>query len=313
MTLLLPSTTSDRVANHSWVGAATEATVNVEILKRLDWVIDRDEYIQVVAMNNGSGSATEPLLGSSFNAIAVGLSNGNSTHGSYPLATTPTTPYASDSRTRPDLVAPADYTSSATPIVASAAALLVEVGHKNPALSTDPLVQSTTNRNGDPIYNAERSEVVKAALMAGASRTSPNLTNNITPQGYVVDTDNGLNSSYGAGQLNIYNSYHIIAAGEQNSLQDAPGTYGNIGSTGFDYDPYFGGLRAAATGPPHIILNPWLTERSPPPWSGTWTLPITLTLPPSITWGCTFMTSRPTNWWVVPPALRTTPKTCGSP
>ena len=244
-----PSTTSDRVANHSWVGAATEATVNVEILKRLDWVIDRDEYIQVVAMNNGSGSATEPLLGSSFNAIAVGLSSGASKQGSYPLATTPTTPYASDSRTRPDLVAPADYTSDATPIVASAAALLVEVGHKIPALSTDPLVQSTTNRNGDTIYNAERSEVVKAALMAGASRTSPNLTNDIIPQGYVVDTDNGLNSSYGAGQLNIYNSYHIIAAGEQNSLQDAPGTHGNIGSTGFDYDPYFGGL-APSSGQP---------------------------------------------------------------
>ncbi len=180
----LPLTTSDRVANHSWVGAATEAPVNVEILKRLDWVIDRDEYIQVVAMNNGSGSATEPLLGSSFNAIAVGLSTGNSKQGSYPLATTPTTPYASAIRTRPDLVAPADYTSDATPIVASAAALLVEVGHKNPALSTDPLVQSTTNRNGITIYNAERSEVVKAALMAGASRSAIS--------GYTTNTDNGL-------------------------------------------------------------------------------------------------------------------------
>ena len=34
-------------------------------------------------------------MGSSFNAIAVGLSNGTAAHGSYPLATTPTTPYAS--------------------------------------------------------------------------------------------------------------------------------------------------------------------------------------------------------------------------
>jgi hypothetical protein len=232
-----PLISSARVANHSWVGSFTlpeigsiDPLANVDALKRLDWVINRDEYIQVVAMNNGSGSATEPLLGSSFNAIAVGRSDGNSKHGSYPLATTPTTPYASASRTRPDLVAPLGATSYATPVVSAAAALLVEVGH-NPALSTDPLVQSTTNRSGNTIYNAERSEVVKAALMAGASRTAIS--------GYSVKTTNGLSEVYGAGQLNIYHSYHIIAAGEQNSLQD--GGTGLIGRYGFDYDPFFGG------------------------------------------------------------------------
>jgi hypothetical protein len=225
-----PLISSARVANHSWIGAYTDAAGNVDALRRLDWVIHRDEYIQVVGMNNGSGDASIPLLGSSFNAIAVGLSNGNSQHGSYDLDITPYTA----GRTRPDLVAPASATSYATPMVSAAAALLVEVGHKNPALSTDPLVQSTTNRNGNTIYNAERSEVVKAALMAGASRSAIS--------GYAKNTDNGLNSVYGAGQLNIYNSYHIIAAGEQNSLQDASGTKGTIGRYGFDYDPYFGGL-----------------------------------------------------------------------
>ena len=35
-----------------------------------------------------------------------------------------------------------------------------------------------------------------------------------------MNTANGLNNVYGAGQLNIYNSYHIIAAGEQNSRED---------------------------------------------------------------------------------------------
>jgi hypothetical protein len=232
-----PLISSARVANHSWIGyfslsenGPIDPPPNVDALKRVDWVIHRDEYIQVVGMNNGSGSATIPLLGSSFNAIAVGLSTGNSQHGSYDLGITPYT----GGRTRPDLVAPADATSYATPMVSAAAALLVEVGHKNPALSTDPLVQSTTNRNGNTIYNAERSEVVKAALMAGASRSAIS--------GYAKNTDNGLNSVYGAGQLNIYHSYHLIAAGEQNSLQDAQGTKGTIGRYGFDYDPYFGGL-----------------------------------------------------------------------
>jgi len=166
------------------------------------------------------------------------------------MATDPTTPYESGSRTRPDLVAPETLTSWATPMVASAAALLVETGHKGgTTLSTDPLVTSTTNRNSnDPIYNAERSEVVKAALMAGASRKSPNLTNSVTPNGYVVNTANGLNNIYGAGQLNIFNSYHIIAAGEQNSLEDFGPGGGEIKAVGFDYDPQFGGLGSNHTG-----------------------------------------------------------------
>ncbi len=71
----------------------------------------------------------------------------------------------------------------------------------------------------------------------GPAARAPNLTN-----GYTVNTDNGLNNVYGAGQLNIYNSYHIIAAGEQNSREDLPAGNGEIKAVGFDYDPQFGGL-----------------------------------------------------------------------
>ena len=51
----------------------------------------------------------------------------------------------------------------------------------------------------------------------------------------------GLDSRYGAGQLNIYNSYNILAAGEQNSDEDDGAGDGSITDTGFDYDPSFGG------------------------------------------------------------------------
>jgi hypothetical protein len=237
-----PLISSSRVANHSYVGSmSTSSTIHA--LARTDWVISRDEYIQVVAMNNGG--TNYPLMGSSFNAIAVGLSNGSAAHGNYPLVTSVTTPYATAGRTRPDLVVPLGATSFATPVVSGAAALLVEVGHNNPGLSRDPLVNSTTNRAGETIYNAERSEVVKAALMAGASRTSPNLTNSVTPSGYTVNTANGLNNIYGAGQLNIDNSYHIITGGEQNSREDFSAGMGEISVAGFDYDPYFGGLNGS--------------------------------------------------------------------
>ena len=52
---------------------------------------------------------------------------------------------------------------------------------------------------------------------------------------------NGLDRRYGAGQLNIFNSYQMIAAGEQDSDEDGIGG-GQIGAYGFDYDPSFGGL-----------------------------------------------------------------------
>jgi hypothetical protein len=229
-----PAKSRTRVANHSYVGTYGSNLSDSQILRRMDWLVNRDEYIQVVGMNNGSYN--KALWGSAFNAIAVGLSNGGHATGAVNLSSAP---YGAG-RTRPDLVVPQTATSYATPVVSSAAALLVETGHKNPALSRDPIVNSTQNRLGDTIYNAERSEVVKAALMAGASRTAAQLT-----KGYTVNTANGLNSTYGAGQLNIFDSYHIIAAGEQNSREDYQAGGGEIMATGFDYDPTFGGLQGS--------------------------------------------------------------------
>lgn len=233
-----PDATSARVANHSWIGSFSGNTYNSDALRRLDWVIDRDEYIHVAALSNGS--TNEPFLSSSFNAIITGRTDDGHGHGLPYVDETYT-----DNRVRPDIVAPMGTTSSATPVVASAAALLVHLGHKNPNLSTDPESSYSANRNGNTIYNAERSEVIKAALMAGADRCTSNFGDaNIID--YRSDeanmAPNGLDSRYGAGQLNIYQSYYIIAAGEQNSYDDDPDNdRGEIGLSGFDYDPCFGG------------------------------------------------------------------------
>ena len=229
-----PLGTSSRIANHSWVGSLTTSQITSDILRRVDWVIDRDEYIQVIATNNGSNSKV--LLSGSYNAISVGRTDGGHAKGTAAVDNV----YTAD-RIRPDIVAPAAATSSATPIVASATTLLVETGHGNPGLSTSA---PATNRNGDTIHSAERSEVIKAALMAGAERVTNNSTlADITDYraNVVNQTANGLDSRFGAGQLSVYNSYHIIAAGEQESIDDAPATGGLIGNRGFDYDPSFGG------------------------------------------------------------------------
>jgi len=151
----------DRIANHSWIGDATDDAVDLDVAKRVDWVVENDEFIKAVGLKNNA-STNSPLLSAAFNVIAVGVSDG--VHGRSTVSQG--TPYVSG-RTRPELVAPFVNTSSATPVIAATAALLVDVGHATPLLSTDPVETSTSNRAGNIIYNAERSEVVKAVLMAG--------------------------------------------------------------------------------------------------------------------------------------------------
>jgi hypothetical protein len=234
-----PSVSSSRVANHSYVGAGNSSFPTSNLLRRADWLVATDEYIHVIGFNGSSS----PLFGSAFNTISVNDTESPSTA----MAQNVDSLY-NGSRVGVDLVAPESTPSDAAPRVASAAVLLVDAAHADPALSADPLINSMVNRNGDQVYNPERSEVVKALLMAGADRETNNAgAGDIIGyrQNAIDQTANGLDRRYGAGQVNIYNSYHILTGGEQNSLEDQPGGGGLIGDRGFDYDPAFGGLNAS--------------------------------------------------------------------
>ena len=234
-----PLSSASRIGNHSWVGSISDLTIASNLLRRIDWVIETDEFLQFVGTKN-SATINNALFSAAYNVLAVGKTDGNHSTGSPSIDTI----YQSG-RTRTEIVAPKATTSAATPIVAATAALLVEEGHRKPSLSTDPAETSTVNRYGDTIYNAERSEVIKAALLAGADRITHNTstTANITDYRIALldQTSNGLDARFGAGQINVFNSYHIVAAGEQNSSQDGGAGSTGIGEFGFDYDPTFGG------------------------------------------------------------------------
>jgi len=231
-----PIYTVCRVANHSWVGSMNTCEETSDVLRRLDWVVDRDEFVQTVGLTN-SASTAKPLLASAFNVIAVGRTDGSHSRGTAAVDSL----YVGG-RTRPDIVAPLTRTSYTAPVGGGAAALLIQAGHGDPSLSTDPVETYATNRYGQVVYNAERAEVIRAALMAGADRFTDNSTaadiGDYRLNGEHL-SENGLDVRYGAGQLNVYESYRIIAAGEQNNLQD--GGSGVMGDAGFDYDPAFGG------------------------------------------------------------------------
>lgn len=232
-----------RVANHSWVGTASTS----EILRRLDFAIDSDEFIQVTGMNNGS--VNKELLSSAFNVISVGNIDGN-----HPTGSVAKDGVYTGERTKPEIVAPFTRTSWGTPVVAASAAVLIEVGR-----DTAPSNGSTTNRDGDIISNAERSEVVKAALMAGADRFTDNDSTEFDIFDYrgAVDnrSDNGLDERFGAGQVNVHHSYYIVAEGEQES--DRTGS-GNILWNGFDVDDAFG----VSVGTPHSARYTFTTDET---------------------------------------------------
>jgi autotransporter-associated beta strand protein len=191
------------VANFSWIDSKGTPYDN-DALRRLDYLINRDQLVAVVAVNNNNGAVTPipPLLASSYNSIAVGLSNAESS-----LGPVPTGDVDGPGRSKPDIVAPQNETSYATPEVSAAAAMLVQVARSNPAYSL-------ANNNA---------AVIKAILMAGTDK-NPLSSWSRTPT-------QPLDPQYGAGQLNFNWAYQILTAGPQTASSKSL-----VGSTGWIYD-----------------------------------------------------------------------------
>ncbi len=191
------------VQNHSWVSTTTNEAAIVDASRRFDYAIQRDNFVAVVGLNNGSSTDIPGLLAHSYNSISVGLTNGNHSRGF--------TTFDGVGRSKPEIVAPASYTSYATPIVGSAAALLLE-----------------TAQNTSALANAQNSEAVKALLLAGATKSEFS--------DWDRTNSRPLDEVYGAGELNVYRSYQALAAGEQEA-----GILSTVDLTGWDFDATGGG------------------------------------------------------------------------
>lgn len=188
-----PKVEGNDVLNASWIGTTGGTASDKIVLNRLDYAIQRDDFVAVVGTNNGS--APSELLDGAYNVISVGLTSGGHASGTSTVNT---------SVTFPQLVVPVDATSWATPVVSSAAALLIQTARGSAA----------TSANGD------RSETIKAVLLAGATKDEfANWSRTDTAP---------LDATYGAGELNVQNSYHILTAGEQ-----TPNS--TVAATGWDF------------------------------------------------------------------------------
>lgn len=187
------------VSNHSYIGTiggdfTTSDALNV--LRRLDFAINQSEMTTVVGTTNGG--ALPDIMVQSYNAIVVGRTDGNHGAGT-------TDPFYGAGRTKPDIVSTGGATSFTTPIVASAAALLHEAG-----AGTD----------------AVRSEPMKAILLAGATKDEF--------ASWDRTTTRPLDETFGAGELNIYNSYQILQGGETDGSDVDP--IAAVSENGWDYE-----------------------------------------------------------------------------
>jgi hypothetical protein len=228
-TTQFPQFSAARVANHSWISDNDDQSTN--ILQRMDYLVEKDDFIQVAGVNNRPNNVNTPVdvFAGGMNTILVGTTlGGHSTGTNIGLAS----PYV-PGRTRPHLVAPGSVATSFTaPLVAGTAAMLVDTAHTRPALSNGS-VQTSVGRANLTIQHGETSEVIRAILLAGADRQELFAGGAET---WSINTAEGLNSKYGAGELDVYNSYHILAGGEHNSWDANPK---EIRIYGWDYDAAF--------------------------------------------------------------------------
>ena len=195
--LLPPRSEDNHVQNHSWIrreGDASIAAIN-DIVRRQDFAIDRDDFICAVGLNNDSGTSVPPGFGGGYNVISVGRTDGNHSRGGT------TASFDGPGRVKPEIVADDSATSYSTPQVGSAAALLI----------------ANARSRGDGWGKSYVSYVMKAILLAGATK-SEFQTGSYT---WSRTTTQPLDAIYGAGELNVQHSYHILDAGEQSTASTA--------------------------------------------------------------------------------------------
>ena len=187
---------SQKIWNNSWVGTLGDTSSDHDLLRRLDWVVSRDDAVVVVGLNNGTEQ--QPLLSYGFNSIAVGCRDGDHASGDVPA------PFEGSGRMRPDLVAPLFTTSESTATVSAAVAMLVEqVRDAANALHAD----------------GDRAEVIKAVLMASATHNG--IIGETWSNDAVVDgidrgiTARPIDATVGAGHVNVDQAHLLMSGGKQ--------------------------------------------------------------------------------------------------
>jgi len=184
----LPSNIGDAVVNQSFAFSGTTVSQQQTIDSHYDNYAAQYGTLFISPANNG-GKVTPP--GTAYNCICVGAYGGNSSYG----------PTPDNGRCKPDITAPGGETSYSTPLVSGAAAVLM---------------QAALRGDGGSDTNSADLRTIKALLLNGA----------IKPLGWTNIPPQPLDTNYGAGVLNVFNSYEQLAGGKQGYIVSASVTGG---------------------------------------------------------------------------------------
>lgn len=152
----------------------------------------------VLFFSSAGTTGTPAAPGTAYNSISVASYNGPDNAG----GNSATGPTVDNGRCKPEISAPDQNTSFAIPQVTGAAAVLMQAG-----------LRGDGGRNTNAAVDIR---TLKALLLNGAVKQS--------------DWTNGpnapLDARFGAGMLNLYNSYRLLAAGQQTNAVSVSVTTG---------------------------------------------------------------------------------------
>jgi len=185
---------SDEIVNQSFIFGLVPSQISVPAQQAIDSAYDNYAATNHTLFISGAGNYG-PASGSvcppstCYNGISVGA---------YGSSVSSVGPTEDNGRCKPDITSPglAGLTSFSTPYVSGAAAVLKQAG-----LRGDGGSGSSTNAAADI-------RMVKALLLNGAVKPADWTNANSTP----------LDARYGAGVLNIFNSYKQLAGGRQGCI-----------------------------------------------------------------------------------------------
>ncbi len=214
-----PTNINDPVVNQSFIFGYVPGQVTVSQQQQLDSQFDdyAAQYHTLFvsgAGNGGPGSGSVAPPSTCYNGISVAA---------YGYLYSSVGPTEDNGRAKPDITAPAGATSFSTPQVTGAAAVLMQTGLRGDG-------GSNTNSASDM-------RTTKALLLDGA----------VKPADWTNNPPSPLDPRYGAGILNVFNSYEQLAGGEHSYIaatsvpsgsahppNGAPGTIGAL--SGWDFN-----------------------------------------------------------------------------
>lgn len=208
-----------KVSNHSYVGSLDNATLDENAIRRIDYVVNKEDVVFVAGAVTGGTFANQNLVWSSRNSLAV---RGDQTFEPSASANTITA-----GKRRADVWSDNTASYATGRVSGYAAALIGQAG-------TLGLTDATHN------------QVVRSLMMTGADKSTVG-----SPGTWTRDTANNLSIGLGAGKADYAESLSILQSGQRTLQPVTGGSTTNAASNslkGFAYG-------TSTTGQQAIVIN----------------------------------------------------------